>query len=110
LATFRVTRLGEFSHIGRLFSLVGVYKITAVARIVGLLFPWDILCINSEKMVGLHSWRFSHKLVWSSWLHFNREPDLCRQFKKNEAWETMVNVMSRIFFPTSAQKVLTFIT
>jgi hypothetical protein len=33
-----VTRLGEFSHIGRLFALGSVLKITEVAQIFSLLF------------------------------------------------------------------------
>jgi hypothetical protein len=35
---FRVTRLGEFSPFGRLFSLASLLKISEVAQILGLLF------------------------------------------------------------------------
>jgi hypothetical protein len=60
----RVTRLGEFSPIGRLFSLASLLKITEVAQ---LLFPHNQLRINfDKKLVGQHFGRLSfHKLIWS---------------------------------------------
>jgi hypothetical protein len=45
----RVTRLGEFSHIWRLFILRSRLKITEVAQIFKLLFPQFQLCINCDK-------------------------------------------------------------
>jgi hypothetical protein len=38
-AAFRVTRVGEFSHVGRLFTRVVFVKITEIAQIKGVLFP-----------------------------------------------------------------------
>jgi hypothetical protein len=48
----RATRLGEFSHIGRLFTLDSVLKITKVAQFWGILFPRYQLCINFEQKMG----------------------------------------------------------
>jgi hypothetical protein len=48
-----VTRFGQCSLIGRLFSLVTLSKITEVEQSVGLLFPQYKLCINLDKNTGL---------------------------------------------------------
>jgi hypothetical protein len=54
-----VTRLGEFSPIGRSLILGSFCKIAEVVRILGLLFPWYKLCINFyKKWVGLYFGRF----------------------------------------------------
>jgi hypothetical protein len=47
--------LGEFSPLGRLFSLASLLKFTEVAQILGLLFPKCQLCINFDK-----------KIVWAT--------------------------------------------
>jgi hypothetical protein len=49
----RVTRLGEFSHNGRLCTLGSVLKITEVAQIFGLLVS---TCINFEKNGWVTFW------------------------------------------------------
>jgi hypothetical protein len=59
----RVTRLGEFSPVGRLFSLGTCLEITEIVQFLGLLFPK--LCINFDKGVGLHFGQFFRKLIWS---------------------------------------------
>jgi hypothetical protein len=64
----RVTRLGDFSPIWRLFTLATFWKITEVPQIFGMLFPCLILCIKFEKKwFGLHFGRLCHKLIWSPW-------------------------------------------
>jgi hypothetical protein len=46
----RVTRLGEFSPIGRLFSLESYLKITKVGQIFWATFlPQQMFCINFDK-------------------------------------------------------------
>jgi hypothetical protein len=58
-----VTRLGEFSAIGRLFTLGKCYRSSPTFWI---LFPRLQLCIiNFKKWVGLHFGRLFHKLLWS---------------------------------------------
>jgi hypothetical protein len=65
----RVT-LGEFSPIGRGFSLGIFPKITKVAQIYGLLLSAEKIHINFNKQwVGLHFGRIFQKLIWSPWLH-----------------------------------------
>jgi hypothetical protein len=64
----RVTRLGEFSHIERLFPLGSFLKNTELAKIFGYFFPQISLCINfGKKWHGLHFGRFFLKLIWSPW-------------------------------------------
>lgn len=50
----RVTRLGNFSALGRLLTLCGSLKIIELAQIFGLLFPQQNLRINFDK-IGLAS-------------------------------------------------------
>jgi hypothetical protein len=60
----RVTRLGEFSPIGRLFTLV--LKIIELAQNFGYLLSRYQLCIIfATKMVGQHFGDFFQKLIWS---------------------------------------------
>jgi hypothetical protein len=63
----RVTRMGEFSPIGRFLSLEFFSKLSEVAYIIGYSFLWKKLCINfDKKWVGLHFGRFlksGHHLV-----------------------------------------------
>jgi hypothetical protein len=62
----RVTRLGEFSPIGRLFSFASILKITEVAQVLGLLFSKVPVSINLDKKLdGLHFGRLFQKLIWS---------------------------------------------
>jgi hypothetical protein len=59
----RVTRLGEFLPVVRLFSLGSFFKITEVAQIFGLLFS----------MVKLHNVLISTKMGWAScWAIFSQ--------------------------------------
>jgi hypothetical protein len=64
----RVTRLGEFSPIGRLFTLGSFLKITKVAHIFGAsFFPRKKGCVDfSKKWLGLHFERIFQKLIWST--------------------------------------------
>jgi hypothetical protein len=51
----RVTRLGEFSPIGRLFTLGSVMKITEVAKHFGLLIKTETVMYSfDKKWVGQH--------------------------------------------------------
>jgi hypothetical protein len=68
-----VTRLGEFSPIGRRFTLGSVFKIAGVLQIFGLRFstvPDRYVLILTKKLVGLHLWRLFHMLIWSPRLSF----------------------------------------
>jgi hypothetical protein len=66
----RVTRLGEFSPIGLVFSAEFFLKITEVAHIFWPHFPQLRLCIYYEKkVVGLNFGQFFHKLIRSAWQH-----------------------------------------
>jgi hypothetical protein len=59
-----VTSLGEFSPIGRLFTLGSGFKITEVVQIFRLLFfnGTSYVCIHCDKkMVGLHFGRLFQK-------------------------------------------------
>jgi hypothetical protein len=69
VVTCRVTRLGEFSHIGRLFTLGYLSKSTKVARhYCDTFILRDRLCINfDKKCVGLHFGRSFRALIWSPW-------------------------------------------
>jgi hypothetical protein len=60
----RVTRLGDFSHNGRLFTLGSFFfKIKVVAQI----FSKFRTCINfDQKCFGLHFGSFFQKLIWSN--------------------------------------------
>jgi hypothetical protein len=50
-----MTRLGEFSPFGRLFSLDRLSKISELVQISCLLFSTVKVCINdNKKWVGLH--------------------------------------------------------
>jgi hypothetical protein len=66
-ATGRVTRLGDFSLFGQLFTLGCFLKLRKVAKIIGLLLPQYMLFITFDTMgwVGLHFGRFFLKLIWS---------------------------------------------
>jgi hypothetical protein len=44
--------LGEFSPIGRLFTLGSFCKISEATQIFGLHFPWYMLSINFDKKMG----------------------------------------------------------
>jgi hypothetical protein len=63
----RVTRLGEFSPIGRLFTFCSFSEITEAARVYKLPFSTDEVKYLSlaKKCVGLHFGRFFQKLIWS---------------------------------------------
>jgi hypothetical protein len=62
-AARRVTRLGEFSPIGQLFTLSNVCMYVVLN--FGLLFLRKKICINFvKKMFGLHLGRFFHKPIW----------------------------------------------
>jgi hypothetical protein len=51
----RVTRLCEFSPVGRVFTLGSFLKITEVAQILGQLFyTWQNVCSNFDKNVLGH--------------------------------------------------------
>jgi hypothetical protein len=86
----RVTRLGEFSPNGRLFTLGNGLKITEVVQISGLLFS-ALPVLILKKMFGPHFGRLFHNLIWSPWFRQPRNSgpptyermwaDLCR---KNE--------------------------
>jgi hypothetical protein len=67
----RVTRLGEFSPIGRLFTLGCSLKINKVAQIIWLLFPWLRFCLGFDTTwVGLCTFRtFFHMLLGSPCSH-----------------------------------------
>jgi hypothetical protein len=64
----RVTRLGEFSPLGWLFTVDNFYKIKEVAQNFILLFPRKSCgFLFVKKWVGLHlGWLF-HELIWSPW-------------------------------------------
>jgi hypothetical protein len=64
----RATRLGEFSPIGRSFTL-WQNKITELAQLFGgYFFPKYRLSINfDKKLIGLRFGRFFQKLIWSPW-------------------------------------------
>jgi hypothetical protein len=66
---YRVTRLGEFSPIGWLFTLGGFVEFYRRALICGTIFPTGevVHWFWPKKSVGLHLGPFFHKLVWSHW-------------------------------------------
>jgi hypothetical protein len=68
ISAIRVTRLGEFSPIWRLFTLGSFFlKITEVAQILCFVLERYKLCINSDKEgFGLHFRRFSHLFTLSA--------------------------------------------
>jgi hypothetical protein len=62
----RVTRLGEFSPIGRLFTLGSVLKSTEEAQFIWRLFLHQKIRICfDKKWDGLNFGRFFHKHIWS---------------------------------------------
>jgi hypothetical protein len=64
--TGTVTRLGEFSPIGQLFSTGFENKRWSTACWSTYLFLSKELCIDfDKKRLGLHFERFFHKVVWS---------------------------------------------
>jgi hypothetical protein len=65
----RVTRLGEFSPFGWLFTLGSFSKISKVTQILGATFVHSTSCvlIFGKTWVGVHFVQFFHKLIWSPW-------------------------------------------
>jgi hypothetical protein len=63
----RVTRLGNFSPVGRLFTLRTFLKIAEVAHMFGLFFPTVkfIYVLIFQTMELAIFWAFLHKLIWS---------------------------------------------
>jgi hypothetical protein len=71
-----VTRLGESSPLGWLFTLDNFLIMTKVALIVGLFFSQKQLNDNFDKMrVGLHFGRFF--LSWSPWSKATVRDETC---------------------------------
>jgi hypothetical protein len=68
-----VTRLGDFSPIGWLFTLGSFFENKKIAKFFGLPFSTVIVCINLDKQsVGLYFGRFylansSGRLIWTAW-------------------------------------------
>jgi hypothetical protein len=66
-----VTRLGEFSPIGWLFTWVMFLKLAlteVIEQIFGVLFSWKTWYIHfDKKWVGLHIGRSFHKPIRSPW-------------------------------------------
>jgi hypothetical protein len=61
-----MTRFGEFSPIGRLFTFGQLFENTEVAQFLGLPFTLVKVCVKFGKnWVGLHFGRFLIKLVRS---------------------------------------------
>jgi hypothetical protein len=67
----RVTRLGDNSPNGRLFSLGSFLKIyRSSPHFLCYSFPKHTRCINFyKKMVGLHFGRVFQKHIWSPWFY-----------------------------------------
>jgi hypothetical protein len=64
-----VSRLGEFSSNGWLFTLDSAWKLQKYPAFLGYFVPWLSLITDLEKKcVGLHFGPFISKLIWSSWL------------------------------------------
>jgi hypothetical protein len=78
MLSFRVTRLGEFSPIGRLFSLGSLLKITEVAQHSGLLFSsFQFLYKFRQKMAWVTIWAISSQTHLVTMLSFyNRHKEL----------------------------------
>jgi hypothetical protein len=69
----RVTRLGEFSLTGRLFTLGSFQKMAEVAQIFRLLyFTVKVMHLFWQKWIRLYIGLFFHKLIWSPWLKIYR--------------------------------------
>jgi hypothetical protein len=69
-AADRVTRLDNFSPIGRLFALGSSFNFTKVGQIFRPLISTDIVMyyvIITKKLVGLHFGRYFRKLIRSPW-------------------------------------------
>jgi hypothetical protein len=77
----RVTRRGEFSPIGWLFSLGSFWKLRLQPKFLGYFFPQLRWCINFvKKWVGLHFGQFfSHKLIRSPWTRASLWGSVLRQ-------------------------------
>jgi hypothetical protein len=64
----RVTRLGEFSPIRRMFTLASFFTITEVARIFWLLYSTGKVMNYFLQKIGLKFGHFFHyKPIWSPW-------------------------------------------
>jgi hypothetical protein len=63
-----VTKLGEFSPLGRLFTLGSALKITVVDQIIRVLFSPESIVLNSFNINGLGYilGDFLHEVIWSS--------------------------------------------
>jgi hypothetical protein len=100
----RVTRLGEFSPIRRLFTLGSFLKKYKRKLIFGLLNTAEKLCINfDKKWVGLHFGRFFRNHIWSPWpchrniFHGTRFHHCAKQFRG-----TFLNLFKNLNFASSA--------
>jgi hypothetical protein len=77
---FRVTRLGEFSPFGRLFSLDYFLKITEVAQLWHLLF-YKKICINSANTLV---WLCTFLAIFSQ-THLVTMDKICGQIRKHSS-------------------------
>jgi hypothetical protein len=69
LVVVRVTRFGEFSPFGWLFTLCSFVKIIEVAQNnSATLFHGKSYVLIFKKWIGLHFGRLFHKRIWSPWL------------------------------------------